>query len=39
LRAAKARTFAALELAVASALDTVLSVHIQGYFKAAGYNL
>ena len=39
LRAARARTFSALELAVASALDTVLPAHIEGYFRAAGYNL
>jgi len=39
LRAAKARTVAALELAVTGALSVVLPSHIQAYFKAAGYNL
>lgn len=39
LRAARARTFAALELAVSSALDTVLPAHIHAYFRAAGYDL
>lgn len=38
LRAAKARTTAALELAVTNALKTVLAAHIQAYFKSAGYN-
>jgi transposase len=38
LRAAKARTLAALELAVANALNTVLPTHIQAYFKTAGFN-
>jgi transposase len=38
LRAARARTLAALELAVTSALNTVLPIHLEAYFKAAGYN-
>jgi transposase len=38
LRAIRARTVSALELAVANALTTVLPIHIQAYFKAAGYH-
>jgi transposase len=37
LRSARARTVAALEMAVANALTIVLSSHIEAYFKAAGY--
>jgi transposase len=37
LRAIRARTVSALELAVANALSSVLPIHLEAYFKAAGY--
>jgi len=38
LRSARARTVAALELAVATALHIFLPTHLQAYFRAAGYS-
>jgi transposase len=39
LRSLRARTVAALELALASALTLLLPCHLEAYFKSAGYSL